>query len=126
VTVSSKTADGSPRRPSGLDGSPQADGRRPHDQVTVFRSDGHTDASGRVGPEVARLTDNLALAAEELGHLRTALATNRRIGMAIGILMALRKIAEEEAFDLLRRASSHRNVKLRLVAEEVIRTGTLD
>ncbi len=46
--------------------------------------------------------------------------------MAIGILMALRRIGEEEAFDLLRRASSDRNVKLRLVAEDVIRTGTVD
>jgi AmiR/NasT family two-component response regulator len=102
------------------------DGRRLHVQATIFRSDGHPDASERAGADVARLTDNLALADAELGHLRTALATNRRIGMAIGILMALRKIGEEEAFDLLRRASSHRNVKLRLVAEDVIRTGTLD
>ena len=75
---------------------------------------------------MARLTDDLALADEQLRHLRRALTTNRRIGMAIGILMGLRKIGEEKAFELLRRASSHRNVKLRLVAEDVIRTGTLD
>ena len=124
--MSSETADGSPRRPSGLDGSPQADGRRPRVEATIFRSDGHADASGRAGADVARLTDNLALADVELGHLRTALATNRRIGMAIGILMALRKIGEEEAFDPLRRASSHLNVKLRLVAEDVICTGKVD
>jgi AmiR/NasT family two-component response regulator len=95
-------------------------------QTAVFWENGHADFSERVAAEVARLTDNLALADEQLGHLRTALATNRRIGMAIGILMALRKIGEEEAFELLRRASSHRNIKLYLVAEEVIRTGTLD
>jgi AmiR/NasT family two-component response regulator len=124
--VSSKTSDGSPRRPSGLDGSPQMDGRRPRVQTAIFRPDGHADVLERMGAEVARLTDHLALANEQLGHLRTALATNRRIGMAIGILMALRKIGEEEAFELLRRTSSHRNVKLRLVAEDVIRTGALD
>jgi AmiR/NasT family two-component response regulator len=94
-------------------------------RTAMFRSDGHADVSGRVGAEVARLVDNLALADQQLGHLRTALATNRRIGIAIGLLMALRKIGEEEAFELLRRASSHRNTELRLVAEDVIRTGTL-
>lgn len=122
--MSSETADGRPPRQSGPAGGPQVDGRRPSVQATIFRSDG--DAPGRAGADVVRLTDELALADAELGHLRTALATNRRIGMAIGILMALRKIGEEEAFDLLRRASSHRNVKLRLVAEDVIRTGTVD
>lgn len=121
-----QTGDGNPRRPSELDGSSQVDGGRPRVQATIFRSDGQADGSERVGAEVARLTNKLALADAELGHLRTALATNRRIGMAIGILMALRKIGEEEAFDLLCRASSHRNVKLRLVAEDLIRTGTLD
>ncbi len=124
--MSSNTSEGRPRRPPGLDGDPQVDGRRPRVQAAISESDGHADASARVGAEMARLTDDLALADEQLGHLRTALATNRRIGMAIGILMSLRKIGEDEAFELLRRASSHRNVKLRLVAEDVIRTGTLD
>ena len=124
--MSSKTSDGSARRPSGLDGSPQVDPRRPPVHAAMFGSDGHAEVSERVGAEMARLTDDLALADEQLGNLRTALATNRRIGMAIGILMALRKVGEEEAFELMRRASSHRNVKLRLVAEDVIRTGTLD
>jgi AmiR/NasT family two-component response regulator len=109
-----------------MDGGPQVDGRRPRVQAAISESDGHADASARVGAEMARLTDDLALADEQLGHLRTALATNRRIGMAIGILMSLRRIGGDEAFELLRRASSHRNVKLRLVAEDVIRTGTLD
>jgi AmiR/NasT family two-component response regulator len=95
-------------------------------EATIFRSDGHADASGRAGADVARLTDNLALADAELGHPRTALATNRRTGMAIGILISLCTIGEEEAFDPLRRASGHRNVKLRLVAEDVIRTGKVD
>jgi AmiR/NasT family two-component response regulator len=78
------------------------------------------------GPEVARLRHDLAAADEAATNLRAALATNRRIGMAIGILMALRKVSEEEAFELLRQASSTRNVKLRVIAEEVVRTGGLD
>jgi AmiR/NasT family two-component response regulator len=88
------------------------------------------DGDGRVdgvpqGPDVARLRYDLAAADQAATNLRAALATNRRIGMAIGILMALRKVTEEEAFELLRQASSRRNVKLRLVAEEVVRTGEL-
>ena len=123
--MSSHTSHGSSRRPSGLDGNPQVNGH-PGVQTAVFRSDGHAEVPERVDAEVARLEDNLALADQQLGHLRSALATNRRIGIAIGILMAQCKIGEAEAFELLRRVSSHRNVKLRLVAEDVIRTGTLD
>jgi signal transduction histidine kinase/DNA-binding response OmpR family regulator len=57
--------------------------------------------------------------------LTLALRTNRRIGMAIGILMAARGVTSEEAFDLLRRRSSNRNIKLRDVAEDVLLTGEL-
>ncbi|MGY1728989.1 ANTAR domain-containing protein [Geodermatophilus sp. SYSU D01062] len=94
-------------------------------------SSGHTSAAvaaalQRAADEVARMEKNLLVADEQMTHLRVALESNRRIGMAIGILMALRKVDEEAAFVLLRTASSHRNVKLRQVAEEVIRTGTLD
>ena len=78
-------------------------------------------------PDPAALMEEHLLAAEEqVIHLQAALRTNRRIGMAIGVLMALRKIDEDEAFDLLKRASSRRNVKLRLIADEVVRTGTVD
>jgi AmiR/NasT family two-component response regulator len=46
--------------------------------------------------------------------------------MAIGILMATRQLTEAAAFDCLRQVSNQRNVKLRLVAEEVIYEGALD
>ena len=58
-------------------------------------------------------------------HLEKALASNRRIGMAIGILMARRRLTEEQAFDCLRIESQHRNVKLRDIAESVIYTGDI-
>jgi AmiR/NasT family two-component response regulator len=80
----------------------------------------------RAAEEISRLEETLATAEKGLEDLQTAVQSNRRIGMAIGILMALRKISEEDAFDALRRASSVRNVKLRFLAEEVIRTGTID
>jgi hypothetical protein len=62
---------------------------------------------------------------ELLDQLRAAVASNRVIGTAIGILMALRKVSEAEAFDILRRASQHTNRKLRDIAEEVVRMGTV-
>lgn len=58
-------------------------------------------------------------------QLETALAHSRDIGAAIGILMALRRVTREQAFDVLRRASMARNVKLHVLALEVVETGAL-
>ena len=43
--------------------------------------------------------------------------------MAIGVLISLYKISEQQAFDLLRIASQNKHVKLHDVAEDVILTG---
>lgn len=67
----------------------------------------------------------LAAALGRVTQLEQAVLSNRRIGMAIGILMASLKITEDRAFDLLRTASSRRNQKLRDIAEEVLLTGEL-
>ncbi len=42
------------------------------------------------------------------------------IGMAKGIIMAQQKISDDEAFDILRRASQRANVKLRDMAERLV------
>lgn len=68
----------------------------------------------------------LKVAEGELEHLRSALVGARRIGAAIGILMGARRITDDAAFDVLSRASQAQNRKLRAVAEDVIRTGTLE
>jgi ANTAR domain len=73
--------------------------------------------------ELRRLRVRLATVEARARHLEVALASNRRIGMALGILMARHGISEEVAFAALRRASGRRNVKLREVAEEVVYTG---
>jgi len=52
-------------------------------------------------------------------------ASNRRIGIAIGILMCRRQLTEEQAIELLKTRSQQRNVKVRELAETVIGTGTL-
>jgi len=64
-------------------------------------------------------------AEDKAASLERALASNRRIGMAIGILMARRGLTEEQAFQCLRDESQRRNIKLREVAETVIFTGDL-
>lgn len=62
---------------------------------------------------------------QEAAELRTALGTSRQIGAAVGILMSQRALTYDEAFDQLRRASQHLNVKLRDLAAEVQWIGTL-
>jgi hypothetical protein len=73
----------------------------------------------------AWLRQELAAAETRAAHLQKALASNRRIGMAVGILMARHGLTEGQAFDALRQQSSRRNVKLHTLAEGVIYTGDL-
>ena len=58
-------------------------------------------------------------------QLEQALASNREIGMAMGLLMARGLMTEDQAFAVLRRASQHHNRKLHEVAAELIETGQL-
>jgi AmiR/NasT family two-component response regulator len=58
-------------------------------------------------------------AREEAEHLRRALISNRRIGMAMGILMAGDKVTDAQAFDLLRIASQSCNRKIVDIAQDV-------
>jgi AmiR/NasT family two-component response regulator len=68
----------------------------------------------------------LKVAEVELENLRAALVSARRIGAAIGIVMGTSRLTDDDAFALLTRVSQQQNRKLRLVAEDVIRTGTAD
>lgn len=61
----------------------------------------------------------------EIGHLERALASNREIGAAIGVLMAQHRVTREQAFDLLRMASQNSHRKLVEIARDVVDTGTL-
>ena len=56
-------------------------------------------------------------------QLHAALATREMIGQAQGILMERERISPDEAFDILRRASQHLNLKLRVVAQTLVDTG---
>lgn len=61
----------------------------------------------------------------EVAQLKRALQTSRCIGMAVGVLMGVRRIAEDDAWELLRKASRNGNRKVRDLAEDVVRLGDL-
>lgn len=57
---------------------------------------------------------------ERAETLQQGLTSNREIGKAIGLLMTAHQISSDEAFDLLRKASTDMNMKLSRVAREVV------
>ncbi len=65
----------------------------------------------------------LQRSADKQANLETAVESHRLIGQAVGILVERHKILPGEAFDRLKQASQHRNLKLREVAFRVIETG---
>lgn len=70
-------------------------------------------AAGVVGEQHAR-------------DLEAALRSSRIIGAAIGILMASRKVNDDQAFAILRQASQDQNRKLRELAEEIVQAACPD
>ncbi|MFJ6514110.1 GAF and ANTAR domain-containing protein [Streptomyces sp. NPDC091406] len=63
--------------------------------------------------------------ARNQAQLTEAVATRHVIGEAMGILMTRHRIAENEAFNVLRRHSQDHNIKLREVARQVTELGAL-
>lgn len=59
----------------------------------------------------------------KMANLEAAMVSREIIGQAQGILMERERITAEQAFELLRRASQHLNLKLRDVAQELVDTG---
>jgi GAF domain-containing protein len=58
------------------------------------------------------------------GQLREALSSRTVIDQALGLVMGERRCTAREAFAVLREASQNRNVKLQIVAAELIETMT--
>jgi GAF domain-containing protein len=92
------------------------------DQPAVFtterqqRAESLGEEASRALRLAVRLTDQLELAC----HLETALASRAVIDQAIGIIMGQNRCTAAAAFEILRRASHHRNIKLRAVANEIV------
>ena len=92
--------------------------------------DAFSDTAQEIGLILAAHASVAARAVDErstlqsLGRdLQQALLSREVIGQAKGILMERLKVTPEDAFDLLRRASQHLNVKLREVARGLAETG---
>ncbi|HET8767893.1 MAG TPA: GAF and ANTAR domain-containing protein [Pedococcus sp.] len=63
---------------------------------------------------------------EQIEHLERALHTSRHIGVALGVLVNARRISLDDAWDVLRKVSQDKNVKVSVLAERIISTGNLD
>jgi GAF domain-containing protein len=63
-----------------------------------------------------RVTDQVQLTR----NLETAMASRSVIDQALGIIMGQNRCTATDAFDILRAASNHRNIKLRDVANEIV------
>jgi transcriptional regulator with GAF, ATPase, and Fis domain len=68
----------------------------------------------------ASVAINAIAKGEDAASLRRGLLSNREIGKAVGMLMLLHDVTENEAFDLLRRHSQALNIKLADVARAII------
>lgn len=90
----------------------------------AFDRDG--ELTGLVLASYGALAVTSARRLDKIVNLERALASNRDIGVAIGVLMGLHRISRDQAFDLLRVASQGRHRKLVDLARDVAETGTLD
>ena len=70
----------------------------------------------------ASVATNAVAQSEDAASLRRGLASSREIGKAVGILMVLNDVSDDDAFDILRRTSQVTNVKLADIAADVVRT----
>jgi transcriptional regulator with GAF, ATPase, and Fis domain len=59
-------------------------------------------------------------------QLEAALRTSRRIGVALGILMATRSITLDQAWTELSKASQNSNLKVSVLANHVVEAGTME
>jgi GAF domain-containing protein len=66
------------------------------------------------------LAQRIADAEEFAADLQTALQSRTVIDQAMGVIMGQQRCAPEEAFNVLRAASQHRNVKLRDLCAELV------
>ena len=96
---------------------------RPH----AFGDD-DVELAGTVSPWIAYAVNHAsqaATAAEETANMAAAMASRAGIEQAKGILMERHRLTADQAFNLLTKASQHTGLKLRDVADELVRTGAL-
>jgi AmiR/NasT family two-component response regulator len=77
------------------------------------------------GEDVETLRAALADAHSKVDNLTIALESSRRIGAALGVVMARQRVTIDDAFELLKSVSQNSHRKLRDIADEVLYTGAL-
>ena len=87
--------------------------------------DEHSMGTGLLLATHGSLLVTAMVARDRAANLIRALASNREIGVAMGILMHKHQLSRDQAFDVLRVASQDSNRKLADVATEVADTGIL-
>lgn len=96
---------------------------KPHafDSEAIERGQALADDTSRAMVLAIRIAEHIELN----GQLRTALVSRAVIDQAIGIIMGQNRCTPEAGFDVLRRASQNRNVKMRVLASDIV-TSTAD
>ncbi|MFE7902425.1 GAF and ANTAR domain-containing protein [Streptomyces sp. NPDC057424] len=84
-----------------------------------------TDDSETAGWLLASHAAVALSSARSHAQMEQAMATRHVIGEAMGILMGSHRLTEDQAFDVLRRYSQEKNIKLREVARRVCEEGRL-
>jgi hypothetical protein len=79
--------------------------------------------AGDAAEQLVSARSDLAVATAHAEHLQRALVSNRKISMAMGMLMERHRLTQEQAFERLRDLSQRSNVKLHDEAEQMIYTG---
>ena len=85
-------------------------------QALVAAALGFADLASRSLRLVLELREARTAAAD----LRSALESRTSIDIACGVIMAQNRCSYREAFGIMSKASSHRNIKLRKVAEDIL------
>lgn len=109
---------------------------QPLTSVTAFgslnvysdRPDGFDQTARAAAADVAAVCGLALVAVQQrvrAENLTLALESNRRIGAAVGVVMALSRCTDEQAFEIIRIASQRTHRKVRDVAEEILFTGTV-
>jgi GAF domain-containing protein len=91
-----------------------------YDEKTQRQAQGMADTIAGVITMASKLAEQIQLNDD----LRLALVSRSVIDQAIGVIMAENRCDREVAFEILRRASQNRNVKLREVAAHLVRAVT--
>lgn len=67
-----------------------------------------------------RLAVRIAQLSETAENLKSAMQSRTTIDIAVGIIMAQNRCSQADAFTFLQKASSHRNIKLRDLAAQIV------